>query len=74
MNFSTKDSDNDQHKHIHCSFPYGLNVPAGGWWFKHCWTTAPNIIYNHWEGIYLSGRAHRLPFIEIKIRPLQCEI
>jgi len=74
MNFTTKDSDNDQEKRKNCSFLYGLIAPAGGWWFKHCWAIAPNILYNHREGIYLSRRAHRLPFIEIKIRPLQCKI
>jgi len=68
MNFTTKDSDNDQLGR-NCALCYGLSAPIGGWWFKNCWAVAPNIFYNHWEGIYLKGRAHSLPFIEIKIRP-----
>ena len=73
LHFTTKDSDNDLY-FINCALGFGPNKPTGGWWFRGCYTNgmAPNIIYNHGNGIYLNNQWHALPFIEIKIRSHDC--
>ena len=71
MNFTTKDSDNDQWPK-NCATDN--DPPGGGWWYKSCWYTRPNVIYNHKYGIYLNNKYHPLPFIEMKIRPHNCNI
>jgi len=75
MNFTTKDNDNDL-SGANCALLYGPTLPIGGWWFKSCWSDAiaPNIIYNDKYGIYLNNKWHTLPFIEMKIRPHNCNI
>ena len=74
MNFTTKDSDNDQHSSANCTLLNGPTQPLGGWWYRSCWRIAPNIIYNRIDGIYLNNKWHALPFIEMKIRPHNCNI
>jgi len=74
MNFTTKDSDNDQYGSDNCALFYGPTQPIGGWWFKECWRIAPNSIYNYKYGIKLNGKYYSLPFIEMKIRPHKCNI
>jgi len=71
MNFTTKDSDNDIRSGANC---VQVNGPLGGWWYRNCWHIAPSIIYNHKHGIYLSNKWHTLSFIEMKIRPHNCNI
>ena len=75
MSFTTKDNDNDNSIY-NCALVYGPIEPRGGWWFRSCWPTgmAPNIIYNHKDGVCLNNQYHALPFIEIKIRPHNCNI
>ena len=75
MYFTTKDNDNDKSSG-NCALVYGLKQPIGGWWYKHCWGggTAPNIIYNHPDGMILSNQWYTLPYIEIKVRPHNCNI
>ena len=71
MNFTTKDSDNNQHGSINCA---QVNGPGGGWWYKSCRTIQPNVVYNNRLGVVLNGKWHPLPFIEMKIRPHNCNI
>ena len=66
MYFTTE--DNDPHEQ-NCAL-HG----QGGWWHKTCWALNPNSIYKHLDGVYLNGKWHTLPFVEIKIRPVQCNI
>ncbi|XP_065896382.1 fibrinogen C domain-containing protein 1-like [Dysidea avara] len=74
MSFTTKDSDNDQHRR-NCALAQGPSRPAGGWWFKDCWHIAPNLFYeDRANGIYINDQWPGLVFIEIKIRPFQCSI
>ena len=78
MNFTAKDNDNDLSSNNNCALAYGLDEPIGGWWYRSCWPSgiAPNILYNssRWDGVYLNNQWHALPFIEIKIRPQNCNI
>ena len=70
MYFTTKDSDNDQWGR-NCALWSG---PGGGWWYINCANIQPNILYKGTHGIVLNGRWHTLPFIEMKIRPHNCNI
>ena len=75
MYFTTKDRDNDRWNG-NCALWSG---PGGGWWYYGCGGIQPNVQYNHSLGILLKGKGinyqwHTLPFIEIKIRPHNCEI
>ena len=72
MNFTTRDRDNDQWKYYNCAVHNNGN--DGGWWYKVCSFIHPNNQYNHSLSAYLNGQWHSLPFIEIKIRPLNCNI
>ena len=74
MYFTTKDSDNDKWS-LNCAIDnYGRNTPAGGWWYKYCQHIQANTLYNHKEAILLNNQYHPLPFIEMKIRPHNCNI
>ena len=72
MNFTTKDSDNDIWS-SNCAVHDGS--PAGGWWYKQCMRIRPNILYKHNVATtYLNNQWLSLPFIEMKIRPHNCNI
>ena len=72
MKFTTRDRDNDHHS-LHCAVNTdGGN--AGGWWYNVCSQIRPNHQYNNKYIIYLNGKNHPLPLIEIKIRPKDCII
>ena len=66
MKFSTKDRDNDEHNG-NCATQFGGK--AGGWWYKSCGYIIINNQYNHRHSIYLNGKYHPLPFVEMKIKP-----
>ena len=73
MKFTTKDKDNDKWEshscavHPHYNGKIGGN--SGGWWYNDC-----SLIYPNHRGynIQLNGKWYSLPFIEIKIRPRNC--
>ena len=71
--FTTKDSDNDQWGK-NCAIDNLGSTPTGGWWYKACEQMQPNTLYNHKKAIHLNKNRHPLPFIEIKIRPHNCNI
>ena len=73
MYFTTKDRDNDQWKN-NCATDNWSKTPTGGWWYKECKHIHPNVLYNHKYGVALNGDLLALPFIEIKIRPHNCNI
>ena len=74
MNFTTIDSDNDQWNHNCAIDNYGHNIPTGGWWYNQCRYMQPNVLYNHYSAVHLNGMLFPLPFIEMKIRPHNCNI
>ncbi|XP_065902544.1 fibrinogen C domain-containing protein 1-like [Dysidea avara] len=65
MKFSSRDRDNDLSS-INCA------LSIGGWWYRSCGVVRLNNDYNDIITIYLNYQWHALPFIEIKIRPLNC--
>ena len=71
MKFTTRDRDNDKWS-SNCAVHAVGN--AGGWWYRHCSHTFPNHQYNHRNSVYLNYQWHSLSFIEIKIRPLKCNL
>ena len=73
MYFTTKDNDNDN-AGSNCALLYGLKEPFGGWWYNSCSRITPNIFYNHRYGMLLNSEYHTLPYIEIKVRPQNCNI
>ena len=70
MKFTTRDRDNDIWNGLNCAVDYVGN--ASGWWHKDCSYIYPNHQYNNYYSIILNGQWHSLPFIEIKIRPVNC--
>ena len=77
MNFTTKDSDNDQWNgaSANCAIDnYGHNTPTGGWWYNGCGNIVPNVLYDNKYWIILNSMWHHLPFIEMKIRLHNCNI
>ena len=70
MYFTTKDRDNDPW-HKNCALWVG---PGGGWWYEYCTDIQPNVLYNYYVGVRLNNKWHTLSFIEIKIRPHNCNI
>ena len=73
MNFTTRDSDNDQHSSINCA-QYQPHGPGGGWWYNKCMHIQPNVKYKGYYGVLLNRQWLTIPFIEIKIRPQNCNI
>ena len=74
MSFTTKDSDNDKRGSNNCAIK--ANERNGGWWHNSCWQINPNVFHNHDPdyGVHLNAKWHTLPFIEVKIRPHNCNI
>ena len=71
--FSTRDRANDPYKYCATS-GHGSRAP-GGWWYNFCFYINVNYNYGGPHGfIYLAGKWYSPPFIEIKIRPVNCEI
>ena len=74
MYFTTKDSDNDLAGN-NCALAYGLDKPIGGWWYRACWHDgiAPNYRRDGDEA-FINSEGLTLSFIEIKIKPHNCNI
>ena len=70
MYFTTRDSDNDPWPGNCASW----SGPGGGWWYQRCAYIQPNRQYKGTYGTYVNGQWHTLYFIEIKIRPHNCNI
>ena len=73
MKFSTKDQDNDRHGHreVHCAVR-GHGINSNGWWYNECAHITLNKQYSQKDKIYDGSRWHNYPFIELKIRPINC--
>ena len=73
MKFTTRDRDNDKWNEYNCAVR-SVAGNAGGWWYNDCFHIFLNHQFNHRYSIYLNGRYHSLPFIEIKIRQVNCNL
>ena len=73
MNFTTRDSDNDQWDSVNCA-QYLCHGPGGGWWYNGCINIQPNVAYKGTYGVLLNSKWHIFHFIEMKIRPHNCNI
>ena len=75
MKFTTRsgrDRDNDKWTNHNCAVHYSGS--AGGWWYNGCSYLHPNHQYNDAYSVLLNGQWYALPFLEIKIRPLNCRL
>ena len=72
MKFTTRDRDNDNSGDSYNCAVHDLGGNTGGWWYKDCSHIFPNHQYNSSYSAYLNRRYHSFPFIEIKIRSLNC--
>ena len=73
MKFTTRDKDNDKWNGHNCAV-HNVGKNAGGWWYNACSYMFLNNQYNHYFSVRLNGQWHSLPFIEIRIRPVNCNI
>ena len=71
MKFTTRDRDNDGWGR-NCAV-HNVGNEGGGWWYNVCSFLYINRDYGK-GSILLNGQWHSLPFIEIKIRPVNCNI
>ena len=74
MKFTTKDRDNDKFSHGNCAVSSGHGRDAGGWWHNRCSHIHINHQYKHPTSTYLNGKWLPLPFIEMKIKPVICNV
>ena len=65
MKFSTYDRDNDLDSSSCAHY-------VGGWWYRYCGAILPHNHYNVSRTMLLNGQWHAIPFMEIKIRRLNC--
>ena len=72
MKFTTKDRDNDKSGGNCAIVGDGRNV--GGWWYNSCSLISINHQYKHQYSIHLNGKYHPLHFIEMKIKPITCNV
>ena len=68
MAFTSRDRDNYIWSR-NCASDNG-GGSHGGWWYRMCSVVRLHNNYNHEHTILLNGKWHALPFMEIKIRPL----
>ena len=68
--FSTYDNDNDESS-LNCAELINSSEGNGGWWYNHCWLINANYNYDS-NSIQLNGTWFRPPWIEMKIRPVDC--
>ena len=67
MKFTTRDRDNDLWNNGNCE------RHEGGWWHRSCSNIYLNAVYNRIL-IILNGQFHYPTFVEMKIRPQNCDI
>ena len=74
--FTTYDRDNDHYAFGNCAVD-GQGKESGGWWHSHCHHINLNQNYKHTENrafMRLARQPYDPIFIEMKIRPVNCEI
>ena len=73
--FTTYDNDNDAWAQDNCAVNGYRSTAPGGWWYNDCFYINLNYNYGGPYGfIYIAGKWYSPPFIEMKIRPVNCKI
>ena len=74
MKFTTRDQDNDLYR-VNCAVTNGA-VNPGAWWYRACSAILLNGKHNHDNTISFYGHGIWVaaPFVEMKIRPINCII
>jgi len=71
--FTTRDRDNDRKSNGNCAVDAYGSTAAGGWWYNNCFYVNLNKKYRGPHGfMYLAGTWNSPSFIEMKIRPTNC--
>ena len=73
MKFTTKDRDNDLYSSGNCARISGNGKNNNGWWFNRCAYIKLNQQYSEVHKIYDGSSWHNYLFIEMKIRPINCQ-
>ena len=68
MKFTTKDRDNDKYSGGNCA------SIGGGWWYNFCSYIQLNHQYKSLYSVHLNRKWHPLPFIEMKIKLITCNV
>ena len=68
MKFSTRDRDNNLSTPPGYSYALQAYGRTGDWWYRYCSYIYPMVNYQYFLNI--NGHRDPLPFVEIKIRPL----
>ena len=71
MKFTTKDRDNDRYS-SNCAVNGRNGKNANGWWFNSCALIQLNQQYSEVNKVYDGSSWHNYLFIEMKIRPINC--
>ena len=71
MKFTTKDRDNDRSSG-NCAVSGRNGKKSNGWWYNECAVIHLNRQYSQVHKIYDGSVWHNYVFIEIKIRPTNC--
>ena len=66
MKFTSRDRDNDVARDGNCA------KSQGGWWYKRCSEVKLHSSYNSANMMRLNRQEYALPFMEMKIRPVNC--
>ena len=75
LQFTTYDRDNDEWSSNNCAVKGHGSTAPGGWWYSRCFHINLNYNYGGPYGfIWLPGTWYSPTFIEMKIRPSNCEI
>ena len=71
MKFTTKDRDNDRNGN-NCAVIGNGKKNSNGWWFNHCAHIQLNKKFSEVHKVYDGRSWHNYLFIEMKIRPINC--
>ena len=71
MKFTTKDRENDKYSSNNCAVS-GNGNNNNGWWFNNCAVIKLNQQYSEKTKMYDGRSWHNYLFIEMKIRPINC--
>jgi len=74
--FTTYNRDNDGTSSYNCAYTFSGSSNNGGWWYNSCWHINLNYHYNSTKlgMMYFDKKWYNPRWIEMKIRPLNCNL